>query len=98
MGEVSRGEHETGADETAAEETAPVEGRTTTSQRLEQLSDSLREKLVRARFLLLDVDGVLTDGRLWFDADGREAKVFHVHDGSALVYWKRCGFGSGLIV
>lgn len=75
----------------------PLEGRTTTSQRLEQLPDRVREKLERASFLLLDVDGVLTDGRLWFDADGREAKVFHVHDGSALVYWKRCGFRSGLL-
>jgi 3-deoxy-D-manno-octulosonate 8-phosphate phosphatase (KDO 8-P phosphatase) len=33
------------------------------------------------RLLLLDVDGVLTDGRIIYDADGRELKVFHIHDG-----------------
>ena len=33
------------------------------------------------RLLVLDVDGVMTDGRLHYDADGREAKVFHVRDG-----------------
>jgi 3-deoxy-D-manno-octulosonate 8-phosphate phosphatase (KDO 8-P phosphatase) len=33
------------------------------------------------RLLVLDVDGVMTDGRLHYDADGREQKVFHVRDG-----------------
>jgi 3-deoxy-D-manno-octulosonate 8-phosphate phosphatase (KDO 8-P phosphatase) len=33
------------------------------------------------RLLLLDVDGVLTDGRIVYDADGRELKTFHIHDG-----------------
>jgi len=33
------------------------------------------------RLLLLDVDGVLTDGRILYDADGRELKSFHIHDG-----------------
>lgn len=33
------------------------------------------------RLLLLDVDGVLTDGRIIYDADGRESKAFHIHDG-----------------
>ena len=32
-------------------------------------------------WLLLDVDGVLTDGRLFYGADGEQWKVFHVHDG-----------------
>jgi 3-deoxy-D-manno-octulosonate 8-phosphate phosphatase (KDO 8-P phosphatase) len=33
------------------------------------------------RLLVLDVDGVLTDGRLYFDAQGEALKVFHVRDG-----------------
>ncbi|HUO95464.1 MAG TPA: HAD hydrolase family protein [Steroidobacteraceae bacterium] len=33
------------------------------------------------RLLVLDVDGVLTDGRLWFGADGEQLKAFHVRDG-----------------
>jgi len=39
------------------------------------------EQAVRIRLLVLDVDGVLTDGLLQFDADGRETKVFNVRDG-----------------
>ncbi len=33
------------------------------------------------RLLVLDVDGVLTDGRLWYGADGEVLKGFHVRDG-----------------
>jgi len=51
----------------------------------------------RARMLLLDVDGILTDGRLFFDAEGRESKVFHVQDGAGIVYWRRCGFVAGFL-
>lgn len=36
------------------------------------------------RLLLLDVDGVLTDGRLLLAADGAETRSFHVHDGQGL--------------
>jgi 3-deoxy-D-manno-octulosonate 8-phosphate phosphatase (KDO 8-P phosphatase) len=36
------------------------------------------------RLLVLDVDGVLTDGRLYYDAGGREFKSFHVRDGYGL--------------
>ncbi len=35
----------------------------------------------RVRLVIFDVDGVLTDGRLYFLPDGRELKVFHVRDG-----------------
>lgn len=41
----------------------------------------LRTAAARVRLLVLDVDGVLTDGRLLYDADGRESKSFHVRDG-----------------
>jgi 3-deoxy-D-manno-octulosonate 8-phosphate phosphatase (KDO 8-P phosphatase) len=34
--------------------------------------------------LILDVDGVLTDGRLYFSAAGETLKVFHVHDGHGI--------------
>ena len=33
------------------------------------------------RLLVLDVDGVLTDGALYYSASGEQLKVFHVHDG-----------------
>ena len=55
------------------------------------------EVLAGIRFLLTDVDGVLTDGRLHFDSEGRETKVFHVHDGAGIVYWHRSGGRSGFL-
>ncbi|MCC5794915.1 MAG: HAD-IIIA family hydrolase [Chromatiales bacterium] len=48
---------------------------------------TLLERAARVRLLVLDVDGVLTDGRLHYDADGREFKSFHVRDGLGL---RRC--------
>lgn len=43
--------------------------------------DKVRRQAQDVRLLALDVDGVLTDGKLQFDAEGRECKVFHVRDG-----------------
>ena len=40
-----------------------------------------RTPLDRIRLLVLDVDGVMTDGRLYYGAGGEVLKVFHVHDG-----------------
>lgn len=47
--------------------------------------------------LALDVDGVMTDGRLVFDADGREAKVFNVRDGYGIKALQRAGVGVAVI-
>ena len=51
------------------------------------LTDLPADVLARAakiRVAVFDVDGTLTDGRLWYGGDGRETKVFHVHDGLGL--------------
>lgn len=56
--------------------------------------------LTRARkikLLLMDCDGVLTDGRLYFSERGEELKVFHVRDGQGLASWHKAGFMSGII-
>ena len=45
----------------------------------------------RIRLLVLDVDGVLTDGGLLYGASGEETKRFHVHDGLALVAARKAG-------
>ena len=43
--------------------------------------------------LCLDVDGILTDGRLYYSAAGEEAyKAFHVRDGHAIKSWRDHGF------
>jgi 3-deoxy-D-manno-octulosonate 8-phosphate phosphatase (KDO 8-P phosphatase) len=48
--------------------------------------DSLRTKLARARLVCLDVDGVMTDGRIVYGPRGREQELqfFHVQDGIAI--------------
>jgi len=50
-----------------------------------------RAILQRIELLVLDVDGVLTDGRIIISPDGQETKTFHVRDGSGMKYWKRVG-------
>lgn len=45
---------------------------------------SFRRALGRIRLLVLDVDGVLTDGRLYYGPRGESLKVFHVRDGSGI--------------
>jgi 3-deoxy-D-manno-octulosonate 8-phosphate phosphatase (KDO 8-P phosphatase) len=42
------------------------------------------EKAAQIRLLIFDVDGVLTDGGLYFDEAGREHKVFHSRDGHGI--------------
>ncbi len=49
------------------------------------------ERARRIRLLVLDVDGVLTDGRLHITARGEDVKVFHVRDGSGIVALRRAG-------
>ena len=51
----------------------------------------------KIRLLLMDCDGVLTDGRLYFSASGEVMKVFDVRDGQGIVSWHKAGFKSGII-
>ena len=51
---------------------------------LANLTADILERAARIRLAVFDVDGTLTDGRLWYGEDGRETKVFHVHDGLGL--------------
>ena len=59
--------------------------------------DDLRTKLNRIRGLIFDVDGVLTDGSLTFDEEGREWKTFDVKDGLGLVLLRDLGYRIGII-
>ncbi|WP_163574888.1 KdsC family phosphatase [Halomonas faecis] len=54
-------------------------------------------RLRQVRLLALDVDGVLTDGRLYFQADGIEIKAFHTHDGHGIKLLQRAGIVTALI-
>jgi 3-deoxy-D-manno-octulosonate 8-phosphate phosphatase (KDO 8-P phosphatase) len=56
-----------------------------------------RENAARVTLLLLDVDGVLTDGRIVYDADGREIKAFYVRDGHGIKMVQQAGVEVGII-
>lgn len=51
---------------------------------LTHLPTDLLARAAKIRLAVFDVDGTLTDGRLWYAEDGHETKVFHVHDGLGL--------------
>jgi len=55
------------------------------------------EKLSRIKMLLLDVDGVLTDGRVIINDSGEETKAFDVRDGHGLKLLQRAGLEVGII-
>jgi 3-deoxy-D-manno-octulosonate 8-phosphate phosphatase (KDO 8-P phosphatase) len=59
--------------------------------------DDLKTKLSRIRGIVLDVDGVLTDGSMTFDENGREWKTFDVKDGLGLVLLRDLGYKLGVI-
>ena len=54
-------------------------------------------KAAAITLLLFDVDGVLTDGKILLDADGRESKRFDIKDGTAIVWAQRLGLTVGLL-
>jgi len=62
-----------------------------------RLSRSMAERLARIELMVFDVDGVLTDGKLWFGADGEALKVFHVHDGAGIKALAEAGIVSAVI-
>lgn len=62
-----------------------------------RLPPNVRAKLEPIRLLVLDVDGVLTDGSLYFSADGEEMKAFHVHDGLGIRLLIESGIEVGVI-
>ncbi|MDI6449741.1 KdsC family phosphatase [Anaerobaca lacustris] len=47
--------------------------------------------------LVLDVDGVLSDGQLVLHGDGSESKCFHTHDGHGIRMWQRAGGKTALL-
>ena len=57
----------------------------------------IRERAARIRLACFDVDGTLTDGRLFFDSEGVELKAFHVHDGQGLVLLRKSGIAVAFV-
>ena len=57
----------------------------------------LHERAARIKLLLMDCDGVLTDGRIWILESGEDQKAFHTRDGLGIELLHRAGLKSGLI-
>lgn len=57
----------------------------------------LTQRLKRIRLLVLDVDGVMTDGGLTIGDDGQEYKTFHAHDGLGMKLLKATGVNVAII-
>jgi len=62
-----------------------------------QLQDEIEGRAARVKLLLMDCDGVLTDGRITLLENGDEEKSFHTRDGHGLVLLHRAGLQSGII-
>ena len=61
------------------------------------MSAELAERARQLEWLLLDVDGVFTDGRLLYGAGGEEWKIFDVRDGLAVRLAQRAGLKVGIL-
>jgi 3-deoxy-D-manno-octulosonate 8-phosphate phosphatase (KDO 8-P phosphatase) len=57
----------------------------------------MHDKLTDIRLLLLDVDGVMTDGGIVYDGNGLETKIFNVKDGHGIKMLQRHGIEVGII-
>ena len=55
------------------------------------------QRAAKIKLLLMDCDGVLTDGMLYFGHSGEELKGFYVRDGQGLVYFHAAGFKTGIV-
>jgi len=53
--------------------------------------EELEKRVKKIKILLLDVDGVLTDGRIIYDSKGRDLKFFDVHDGLGVYVLNKAG-------
>src|SRR6187551_2301289 len=63
----------------------------------EQLPAEIKARARQVRLLVLDVDGVLTDGRLIYSAEGESTKRFHVRDGLGLRLLREQGYAIAVI-
>ena len=64
---------------------------------MKHLSRKLRNKAKKIKLLVLDVDGVLTDGGIFIDDRGYETKRFDVRDGQGITLLRRCGIEVGFV-
>ena len=61
------------------------------------MTPEIQQRAARIKLLLMDCDGVLTDGRIWLFENGEEQKGFHTRDGLGIDLLHRAGLRSGII-
>ncbi len=61
------------------------------------MSNFTKEGLEKIKMLVLDLDGVFTDGTIIINADGSESKRYSVIDGHGIKMWQRAGFKTAII-
>jgi 3-deoxy-D-manno-octulosonate 8-phosphate phosphatase (KDO 8-P phosphatase) len=61
------------------------------------MTSEVQKRAARIKLLLMDCDGVLTDGRVWLFDNGEEQKGFHTRDGLGIGLLHRAGLRSGII-
>ena len=63
----------------------------------ESVMQDFMERAATIKLAVFDVDGVLTDGRIYIDSQGNESKAFHVQDGLGLVMLRNAGIEVAII-
>ena len=61
------------------------------------MKKALKQRLKNVKLLILDVDGVMTNGQIILDHEGKEIKVFDVQDGFSIVVFHRMGYRTAII-
>lgn len=64
---------------------------------MENLNNNIIQKAKKIKLLILDVDGVMTDGSIILDNEGNELKRFHVRDGHGIKMLEKAGINVGII-
>ncbi|MBU1727596.1 MAG: HAD-IIIA family hydrolase [Candidatus Omnitrophica bacterium] len=64
---------------------------------MQDFYQDLKDKVKKIKLFLLDVDGVLTDGRIIYDSRGHDMKLFDVHDGLGVYLLHKAGIKTVLI-
>lgn len=64
---------------------------------LPELPEYLRRRAAEIKLLIMDVDGVLTDGRIFIRDNGEEIKAFHTLDGHGIKMLHQCGVQTAII-
>jgi len=64
---------------------------------MKRMKKDIKAKLKKIKLLVLDIDGVMTDGRIIMDSEGRELKNFDVRDGHGIKMIQRYGIDVAIL-